>query len=184
MTDHPDEGTQPDATDAQGDAYGGVFGAFPYAFSASDSLLFKSYVLVGGLIALAVTVLFGLALVTLVGKTAAGAGGTFSFSRAFFIVVGLAVVAPLVGPVLFVARRHRTATPDARFDGVQAGLGYLFVVSLYVAGVVFAPADELTDVAGVAGTAVESLNALPAAAGLVPPVAVALLVVLVTRRWD
>ena len=53
------------------DGYRGIFGAFPYAFRQSGSLLFRSYVLVGALAALAVTVLFGAGLVVLVAQTAA-----------------------------------------------------------------------------------------------------------------
>jgi hypothetical protein len=38
------------AADETDDAYGGIFGAFPYAVRASDSLAFKSYAVLGGLL--------------------------------------------------------------------------------------------------------------------------------------
>ena len=69
----PDE-TQPadDSTTDEDDAYGGLLGAFPYAFRSSDSLLFKSYAVLGGLAALLTALLFGLALVVLLSNTEIG----------------------------------------------------------------------------------------------------------------
>ncbi|QLG27922.1 hypothetical protein HUG10_10315 [Halorarum halophilum] len=120
-TTNPDERTR---------TYGGVFGAFPYAFRASDSWLFRSYVVVGGAVAVLLTLVFALALVRLFGATA---GARFSVVRAFFFLVGLAAVAPTIAPVLLVARSRRRGF--SRRPGYEAGLaiaGYLFVLSLYL----------------------------------------------------
>lgn len=166
------------------DAYGGVLGAFPYAFSATRSRLCKSYVVLGGLVAALVTLLFAFALIVLIAASADATGGTFSFSRAFYVVVGLFVVAPLVAPVLFVARRHRRGRPDARFDAAQAALGYLFVGAVYLALVISTPADQQQSVSGPLGPVVDALYGLHWAAGLVPPLAVALGMWALVRRWD
>lgn len=152
------------------DGYRGVFGAFPYAFRQSRSLLFRSYVLVGALAALAVTVLFGAGLVVLVAQTAAVEGGSLTLSRAFYIVVGLFVVAPLVAPVLFVARRHRRREgDDARYDLVLSLAGYLFIVSLYLGLVITVPADQQTAPPALVAPLVDVLYTLPQLAGVVPP---------------
>ncbi len=194
------------AASGDDDAYGGVLGAIPYAFRSSDSLLFRSYAAVGGLLAFGIAFLFGLALVVLLGSTAGVTGGTFSFSRAFFVLVGLLLVAPLLAPVLFVARRHRRGTADSRYDARMAATGYLFVLSIYVAGIVSTPADQQESVADLLGRVVlfggtpvevslslaplsvvlvpvvEFLYALPRLAGLLPPLLAALLIWYVGRR--
>ncbi|MFC7069462.1 hypothetical protein ACFQL9_07405 [Halobaculum lipolyticum] len=136
----------PDAADADGEGYRGVFGAFPYALRASESLAFKSYVVVGGLAALLLTVLFGLALVTLFGATAQA---RFSIVRAFYVLVGLGAVGPAIVPVLLVARSRRRG--ESRRRGYESGLalaGYLFLVSLYAGAAVAAEATPLPPVAG------------------------------------
>ncbi|WP_254546068.1 hypothetical protein [Halomarina pelagica] len=159
--------------------YRGVFGAIPYAFRSSDSLLFKLYVVVGGLLAFAVGALFGLALVVLLGSTAAAGAGTFTFVRSLFVVIALFAVAPLLAPILFVARRHRRGTHDARYDRLFAATGFLFILSLYLAAVVTTPADQQ---ARNAGAIAELLYSLPRAVGLLPPVAVAVGMYLLHRR--
>jgi len=163
------------ATEAgDGDSYGGVVGAFPYAFRTSGSRLFRSYAAVGGLLAAVVVALFVLALVTMVGRTASATGGTFTFSRAFFVVVMVLVVVPLVAPVLLVARRHRQSGSTAEYDRALAGAGCLFVFALYLGLVISAP-DSLTDDpgGGPLGAVVTWLYALPRTAGAVPPLVAA-----------
>lgn len=164
--------------------YGGLLGAFPYALRTSESWLFRSYAVLGGLAAILTTLLFGLALVALLGNTVGVGGGSFSFVRAFFVFVGLLVVAPLVAPVLFVARRLRRGRPDERFDAALGGLGFLFLASLYVAGVISTPAAQQQPPSGsVLEPIVAALYALPRLAGLVPPLVVAGAIVIVARRW-
>lgn len=147
MTDA--EATASAGDDADGtDSYRGVFGAFPYAFRATESLAFRSYVVVGGLAAALLAVLFTLALVALFGATA---GARFSIVRAFFVLVGLGAVAPTITPVLLVARSRRRGV--ARRRGYEAGLalaGYLFLALLYAGAVVGAGATTLAPVWGLA----------------------------------
>jgi uncharacterized membrane protein YuzA (DUF378 family) len=164
----PDGGVATEAGEPER-TYGGLFGAYPYAFRQSDSRLFRSYVVVGGLLAGLVVLFFLTALVTLIANTVGTAGGTFTFVRAFYIVVGLAVVAPLAAPVLLVARRHRRAGSDATYDGALAASGYLFVLALYLALVVSAPPGAREPAAGPLAPVIEFLYGLPPAAGAVPP---------------
>jgi hypothetical protein len=166
------------------DAYDGLFGAFPYALRSSDSYLLRSYVVVGGLAALGTALLFTLALVVLLGETVGAGGGQFSFVRAFFIFVGMLVVAPLVAPVLFVARRIRRGTADRRFAFAMGLLGYGFIGSLYLGALISAPTGQQTLPANSALAAVVGgLYALPRLAGLVPPLVVSVAMVVVARRW-
>ncbi|WP_231754466.1 hypothetical protein [Halapricum sp. CBA1109] len=172
------------ATDGD-DSYGGIFGAFPYAFRASESRLFRSYAVVGGLAALAIAVTFLLALVNLVGSTASAGAGVFTFSRSFYIVVALAVVVPIIAPVLSVARRHRrgTGSSPSRYDFGLAAVGYVYLGSLYVLLVASAPSGLRRDPegSGVTASVVEFLYGLDPIYGLVPPAAVALVMYLLHR---
>jgi hypothetical protein len=162
--------------------YRGIFGAFPYAFRASDSLLFRSYVVLSAFVAALVTVLFGLALVVLVGQTAGAVGGSLTLSRTFYIVVALFVVAPVVAPTLFVARRHRRGEArDDAYDVALALAGYLFVGSLYVGLVATVPEAQQTTTSGAVAPVVRLLYDLPPVAGIVPPLVCALLIYLVHR---
>jgi uncharacterized membrane protein YuzA (DUF378 family) len=170
------------ATDDDGEAYKGLFGAFPYAFRASDSRLFRSYVVVGGLAAALITVTFVLGVVTLVGNTAGAGAGSFTFSRSFFIVVGLAAVAPVLAPVLFVARRHRRTTSDVGYDRALALAGYAFLASLYLLLVISAPENLRDPPSGLFAPVVRFLYDLPRTAGLVPPLLVAAAMYLLHRR--
>jgi len=124
-----------------GTAYGGLLGAFPYAFRASGSRLFRSYAVVGGLLAALVALLFVLALPQWIAATTQ-APASVTLSRAFLALVGLAVFAPLVAPVLLVARHHRSGRADARYDAAVAACGYLFVVAGYL-GLALAAPDTL-----------------------------------------
>ncbi|MFB6124185.1 MAG: hypothetical protein ABEJ78_12095 [Haloferacaceae archaeon] len=162
--------------------YRGILGAFPYAFRASGSLLFRSYVVLSAVVAALVTVLFGLALVVLVGQSAGAVGGTLTLSRAFYVLVALFVVAPVVAPTLFVARRHRRG--EAGDDAYDVGLalaGYLFLASLYVGLVATVPEAQQTTPTGALAPVARTLYALPPVAGVVPPLACALVIYLVHR---
>lgn len=157
------EGTNDD------DAYSGLLDAFPYAFRASDSLLFRSYVALGGLLALFVALAFVTAVVVVLGNTAAAAGGTVTVSRAFFVVVALFVFVPVVAPVLLGARRHRRTGSDTRHDAALAAAGYLFVLSLYVGLVISIPPEQQRPVGGAIAPVVAFLYSLPGIVGLLPP---------------
>ena len=170
--------------------YSGLFGAFPYAYRQSDSRVFRAYVVLGGLLALVLGLFFTLALVTLLGQTAGATGGTFTFSRSLFVLVGFFAVAPLVAPVLFAARRHRHGLGDARYDRTMALLGVTFVFSLYLASVVSIPSTYVMDgstvqrdpPSGPFGPVVAVLYAMPAWTSPLPPLLVAVTMYLVHRR--
>jgi hypothetical protein len=169
------------------DDYRGVVGAFPYAFRASDSHLFRSYVALGGLLAVAVSLLFIAAVVGVIAGTTGGRGGSLTLSRSFFAVVGLFVVGPLMAPVLFVARRHRRARErddavSGPYDAALAAAGYLFVVSLYVGLVISVPPDQQTTPTGVLAPLIGALYGLPQLAGVVPPLVAAAVILLCHRR--
>jgi len=169
----------------EGRSYKGIFGAFPYAFRASDSWLFRSYALVGGLAAGGVVVLFALALVVAIDATTGGGDGTFTFSRAFFVFLMLLVVAPLVAPILAVARRHRRGSAATRdestgHDRALAASGYLFLLSLYLGLAISVPPALQEDSPGAVGA---FLYSLPRLAGVGPPLAGAALVYLVYRYY-
>jgi len=132
--------------------------------------------------AVLVAALFLQALLVLLGGTVGVTGGTFTFSRAFFVVVALAVVAPLLAPIVSIARRHRHGRPDDRTDRSLAALGYLFVAALYLALVISAPSELREPVEGPLAPLIETLYALPPAAGLIAPVVVSVLMWIVHRR--
>ena len=181
MTD-PEAAGDHEASTSEG-TYRGLVGAFPYAFRASDSLIFRSYAVVGGLLALGATFLFAASVVTLLADTFRTAGGTFTFSRTFVVVVALAVVAPLVAPVLFVARAHRRGRASPIHDRAVAVGGYLFLFSLYLGLVISAPPALRDDPSGPLAPVIAALYGLPRLAGLVPPLLAAGAIYLLHRGY-
>ncbi|MDG5777345.1 hypothetical protein VB773_03065 [Haloarculaceae archaeon H-GB2-1] len=171
--------TPPDADD---DAYGGVFGAFPYALRASESWLFKLYAVVGGVLAGLFTLLFAFSLVVLVASTLGGRGGTFTFSRAFLLLIALFVVGPTAAPILLVARRLRRGESDDGYESAMAISGFLFLGSLYLGLLASIPPAQQRPVSGVLAPVVHTLYGLPPLAGLVPPLLAAALLLVVHRR--
>lgn len=170
-------------TDGEAGGYRGAIGAFPYAFRVSRSRLLRSYVLVGGLVALLTILLFTASLISLLAATFRTSGGTFTFSRAFVVVVALAVVGPLIAPVLLVARRHRRSGSTLAYDRAMAGGGYAFLFSLYLALLISAPPSLRETPPAVLAPLVETLYALPRVAGLGPPALAAVFVYLLHRRY-
>jgi hypothetical protein len=174
------------------DGYRGLFGAFPYAFGRTDSRLFKSYVLVGGFAAAVLSLFVALSLVVLFGQTASVQGGSLTLSRAFYIVVGLFLVAPVLAPILLVARRHRrelAADAGVRYDRFLALAGYVFIFSLYVGLVISIPECFTLDgeqvcrgqPTGLFAPVVSVLYALPQLAALLPPALAGALIWVVHR---
>ncbi len=171
-------------------AYSGLFGAFPYAFRRSESRLFRLYAVVGSLLALLVALLFTFAVVVAFGNTSGATGGTFTFSRSLFVLVGFFAVGPLVGPVLFVARQHRRGRSDPRYDAAMAAMGFLFVLSLYLGAVASIPAEFTLDgetvqrgaPTGLLAPVVGLLYALPPVASVLIPLVVAAGMFVVHRR--
>lgn len=155
---------------ADRDAYGGLPGAYVYAFRRSGSALFRAYVLLGGGLAALVAVLFGIALIVTVANSlgAAAGSGTFSFVRAFVLFVGLLVVFPLVAPVVLVARRHRRGGSTVAYDRALAAGGFAVAAGLYLAAVLSRPAG---------------LFGLPRITGLAPPALAAAAVYALHRRY-
>ncbi|MFB6221759.1 MAG: hypothetical protein ABEH90_10020 [Halolamina sp.] len=128
------------------DGYRGVFGAFPYAFGESDSWLFRSYVVVGGLAAAFLALVFVLAVVVVFGRTAGMQGGSLTLSRSFVALVGLLSVLPAVAPVLLVARARRKGRVDSSYyEPLLAVGGYAFLLSLYLAAVASMPETFVLD---------------------------------------
>jgi hypothetical protein len=150
-------------------AYRGVFGAFPYAARASDSWLFRSYALVSVLVGGGLGLLFTFGLVVLVAQTAALAGGSLTLSRAFYVLVGLFLVAPVIAPTLLVARRHRRQGSTRRYDAALALAGYLLVASLYAGLVITVPAAQQEPPTGPFAPVVATLYDLPPVAAVGPP---------------
>jgi hypothetical protein len=171
------------ATDEEDSTYSGLPSAFPYAFRASESRLFRSYVVVGGIGSLLVVLVFAAGLVTLMGDTASVRGGTFTFSRAFFIVLMVLVFAPLVAPVLLAARHHRREGSDRRYDRALATGGYLVFVGLYVMLVLTVPPEQQDPPSGLFRPVIALLYDLPSVAGAVPPLAAVGLLWLLHRRY-
>ncbi|AEN06420.1 hypothetical protein [Halolamina sp.] len=128
------------------DGYRGVFGAFPYAFRASDSWLFRSYVVAGALAAAFLAFAFILAVVVVFGQTTGMRGGSLTLSRSFVALVGLLSVLPVVAPVLLVARaRRRGAVESSTYDALLAVGGYAFLLSLYLTAIASMPETFVLD---------------------------------------
>lgn len=179
------------ATSESNEAYKGVFGAIPYALRSSDSLLFRSYVVVGSLAGLIIGLTITLALVVLIGATSNVPGGSLTLSRSFYVVIGILVMGPLLAPILFVARRHRRGLDVSdNYDTLLAVAGYLFLLSLYVGLVISIPECFVLDgettcrdpPTGLFGPLISVLYALPAIVSPVPPLLSALLIFFLHRR--
>jgi hypothetical protein len=170
-----DTGTAEDETGR----YSAVWRSLKVAWG-SESYLLQSYALVGSLVALFVAVAVILAFPSWVAGSASGT--TQAFSRAFLLLLGLAVIAPLVAPALFAARRHRNGTATVRRDAVYGLSGYLFVLSLYAALLISAPASLREEPPGVIAPAVEFLYGLDPVYAFVPP-ALGLAVVVAADRF-
>jgi hypothetical protein len=178
-----EDGTATAATEGSGEAYRGVFGAIPYAIRSSDSWTFRAYGVVGTLVAAFLALLFSLAIVDVFAATTGGRGGTFSFSRAFFVFVGLLVVGPLLAPLLSVARTHRLAAGDGRYDRTMGALGFLLIVSLYVCLVASVPPEQQEAYDGLGAGVVRFLYDLPQLTGIVFPAVATAAILEYHRRY-
>ncbi|WP_144904387.1 hypothetical protein [Halobellus captivus] len=170
--------------------YDGVFGAFPYALRTSESWLFKCYVVASALAIGLITLLVGIAVVVLIGQTAAIQGGSLTLSRAFYIVLGLLVVLPAIAPVLIVARRRRRGVDaSARHETALAVAGFVFLLTLYLGLVASMPETFALDgdtvtrppPSGIFAPVIAALYAVPGALSWTVPLAGALLVAVVHR---
>ena len=152
------------------DSYRGVLGAIPYAIRHTDSWVMRAYGVIGGLAAAAIAAVVTLALVVWMGETVGVPSGTYLFTRTLYVILGFAAVAPLLAPLLFVARRHRRSDPVAvGYDRALAATGFAFLASLYLGLVITVPESlQNTD-----SVLLDVLYALPRPLGAVPPVATA-----------
>lgn len=168
---------------AEEKTYNGLLGSFRYSYGASDSRVYRLYVVVSALLSTLLTILFALSLVVLIAATL-GASESITLVRSFFVLVGLLVVAPIVAPVLLVARRHRKRFgDDTTYDAALALGGFLFVGALYVGLVISVPSDLREPTSGPLGIVVETLYGLPSLLGVVPPLLAVLLLVGLHRRY-
>jgi hypothetical protein len=173
------------------DGYRGIVGAYPYALLASRSLLFKCWVLASALATLLIGGFVALGIVFLIGQTAGIGGGSLTLSRAFYVVVGLFLVGPVVAPTLLVARRHRrgvaareeeaAAGSSVRYDRLLALSGFVFLFLLYLGLVATVPPEQQQPVSSVWAPLIRYLYDLPQIAGVVPPAIGAVLVYLAHR---
>ncbi|UPM43874.1 hypothetical protein [Halocatena salina] len=163
-------------------SYSGAITAVPYAFRASDSRLCKLYVLVGGLLTLGGTILFGLGTLALLSSIAGAPAGVFTFQPALYLLVWLFVIAPIIAPILLVARQHRLHDGTVEYDRWIALSGFLVLLALYGGALIAAPAGQRGSVpSGVFGPIVQFLYGLPPESGLIPPL-VAVLVMGAVHR--
>lgn len=152
--------------------YRGLVGAYPYAFRQSGSWFFRSYVIVSALVGVFIGLLLLLGLVSWL-----AAPGGLAGQNALLGVIAILVLAPLVAPVLFVARRHRFDDDRPRVDRLFALVGYVFVFSIYLALLITDPNPH--SVGGPFQQVVTVLDRLPRLYGLLPPVIAAVGVLLV-----
>lgn len=162
--------------------YSGLVGAFPFAVRRSDSRIFRVYGVLGGLLAAAMAVFFALGVVNAIAATAGLRGGTVTFVRSVFVLFGFLLAAPVVAPVLFVARRHRQGVGEARYDTWMGVAGFGYVGTLFLGGVASTPPAFRSDVSGPARPLVAALYALPESLAWTIPLAGAAAVYLVHRR--
>jgi len=163
------------------DSYRGVFGAIPYAIRNTESWTMRVYGVVGALMAGLIATVVTLGLIVWMGETAGVESGTFLFSRSLYVIVGFAAVAPLLAPLLFVARRHRRGDPvKPGYDRWLAYGGFCFLGSLYLGMVISAP-PELRDPTD--SVVVSALYSIPQSAGVIPPVVAALFVFWIHYRF-
>jgi hypothetical protein len=166
--DDVDEDESLDEDDGETTAYRGALGAFPYAFRQSDSWSFRFYWVVATLVALFIVVVFALSLVGIIASTQ-NQPASVTLVRAFVLLVMVAVLLPVIGPVLLVARRHRLELPvDPSYDRGLAVGGMAFIAALYFGLIISAPGRMGPD----------SLDWL----GIVPPVLAAAAIWWIHRR--
>ncbi len=176
-------GAETDPDPETDDTYAGVLGSFPYAFNNSESRLFRLYVVIGALLAGFVAVGFVMALTVLISNTVGTAGGTFTFVRAFYVVIASVIVLPLIGPILLVARRHRRKQSKPFYDRALAICGFLFVIALFGALAATTPPELQSEPSGVFAPVADFLYGLKPIYGAMLPVGVVVFGYLIHRRF-
>lgn len=159
--------------------YRGLLGAYPFGFRQSSSRVFRSYVLVSAIVGIYAVLLL------LFGTISWIANPGLRGETAFLVVLGVLVLAPLVGPVLVVARRHRLEIARPGADRAVGLGGYAFLAGLYAGLLISDPSTHTAS--GVLGTALSVVDDVPDLYGLLPPAATAVseyLLVRITRPTD
>lgn len=149
-------------SEAERGSYSVVASALRHAVVGADAWTLRSYAVVATLVSAFVSLLFLLAFPEWVLLT--DAGPLQRVGRAFLVLVGLAVVATTIAPLLFVDRRRRTGRRQRQFAFGIAGYAYL--ASLYLALLASAPADARSEPSGVVAPVVDVFYAMPPAAGV------------------
>ncbi|ADJ14312.1 hypothetical protein [Halalkalicoccus jeotgali] len=161
--------------------YKGLLGSFRYSYGQSDSPVYRGYVALAAVLSGLVALLFALALIVVIATTL-GATESITLVRSFFVLVALLVVAPILAPVLLVARRHRKRLGSgSAYDTALALGGFLFVGALYL-GLVISVPPGLQESTGSFGIVIDPLYALPSPLGIVPPLLAAALIAALHRR--
>jgi len=160
-----------------------VVGAVKYAVVEGESRLFRGYAAIGSLLALFVAIAFVLALPVWVVEISDSGGGPLQrIGLGLLWLVGLAVIATMLVPMLFVVRRHRDGRPERQFAFGLAG--FLYVLTVYLALVVSAPEDLRDSPQGALAPVLEALYGLPRLSALLFPVVGTLLVLAVEYGLD
>lgn len=150
-------------------------------FRSSESVLLRSYAVISAIVGIFMVALVLLGLPIWIDQTA-GQTALNMIGRALLPLVGLALLFPLVGPVLYAAKNRQKGRADRRGDAALGLAGYLFVISMYLALVISAPADARSDPPALVAPVIELLYGLPPLAGLLPPVVGAILIFAV-QQW-
>lgn len=165
------------------ETYKGLLGSFRYSFGASESRLYRLYVVVGALFSVLLTLLFALAIIVVIAATL-GASESITLVRSLFVLVGLVVVAPIIAPILLVARRHRKRLGSGTlYDFALALGGFLFIGALYLGLVISVPPELQEPTSGISGLVVGTLYGIPSVLGVLPPVLSVVLIVILHRRF-
>lgn len=178
-------GAEPDAEVTDDDSrtpasYSALRRALGRSRRESASLLLRSYVWVSALVGLLLVLTVLLALPVWVAETV-GHSALNKIARGVLPVVVLGLLVPLFAPAVYVARNHRRGTATRRSDAALGLAGYLYVLSIYLALVVSAPAEFRTEPSGVLAPVIDLAYALPPLYSLLVPVLGALLIALVQR---
>ncbi|WP_435359539.1 hypothetical protein [Haloarchaeobius sp. DFWS5] len=137
----------------------------------SDSRLLRLYTVISALTAVFVALLLVLAIPQWV-KWTLGQGELNTFSRAMLPWIGLLLLGPMLAPPFYAARRVRDERSSPQTDFLLAVAGFFFLLSLYVALLISAPAAyrDPAPATPLLGATIQFLYDLPPLAGLVPPV--------------
>ena len=138
-----------------------VRSALRSAIRESDSLLLKSYAVVGTLLAGFMATLVVLALPLWINWTAEAGGDLVLLFRAGLLLAGVLAVGFTLAPLLFADRRRRDGRATVLRDRLYALSGYVFLLSIYLALVVSAPPEFRDEPSGPLAPAIELLYALP-----------------------